>query len=302
MRNEEKYDYTVYGFNIESQIKIDEFMYNENENYNIKFVLGNMPEDIIELKELGRKVYYSKTKVWFHIDNVASYYITNGDTVIVEPCENADMQLLKVYLMCSCLGFIMIQREKVAIHGGTVVINNKGVIFTGDRGTGKSTLTTALRLKGYNFIADDVAATVIDEVPMINPGFPYQKLCEDAMDNMGYDKEACASFEADEKVKYMVPAYESFVEEDVRLHGICELIVGDVESVQVEEIKGSEKVAKIISNIYRTEFIQSMGGMSPKYFKKCVDIAKNIKFYRVTRPRHGFTVNEQIKEIEKIFI
>jgi len=302
MRNEEKYDYTVYGFNIESQIKIDEFMYNENENYNIKFVLGNMPEDIIELKELGRKVYYSKTKVWFHIDNVASYYITNGDTVIVEPCENADMQLLKVYLMCSCLGFIMLQREKVAIHGGTVVINNKGVIFTGDRGTGKSTLTTALRLKGYNFIADDVAATVIDEVPMINPGFPYQKLCEDAMDNMGYDKEACASFEADEKVKYMVPAYESFVEEDVRLHGICELIVGDVESVQVEEIKGSEKVAKIISNIYRTEFIQSMGGMSPKYFKKCVDIAKNIKFYRVTRPRHGFTVNEQIKEIEKIFI
>ena len=68
------------------------------------------------------------------------------------------MQLMKIYVMCSCLGFIMLQRNMVAIHGGGVIeMDNKAVIFTGDRGAGKSTLTTALRRKGYKFISDDVA-------------------------------------------------------------------------------------------------------------------------------------------------
>ena len=45
-----------------------------------------------------------------------------------------------------------------------------------------------------------------------------------------------------------------------------------------------------------------MGGISPIYFKKCLDIAKHIKFYKITRPKEGFTVNEQIKLIEEVFI
>ena len=70
----------------------------------------------------------------------------------------------------------MIQRDIVAIHGGTIVIDNKAIILTGNRGAGKSTLTTGLRLKGYPFISDDVAAIEIkDSIPMVKHGFPYQK-------------------------------------------------------------------------------------------------------------------------------
>ena len=83
----------------------------------------------------------------------------------------------------------MLQRKMVAIHGGVIEMDNKAVIFTGDRGAGKSTLTTALRRKGYKFISDDVAGIKIDKVPYVMPGFPYQKLCESAMDNFEYDKE-----------------------------------------------------------------------------------------------------------------
>ncbi|MDU2673344.1 MAG: hypothetical protein E7C49_15165 [Clostridium sp.] len=297
-----KYHYTVYGLNIESDIEIKEFMINKNESNDIKFVLGEVPEKVNRQISNGRRAKYSKTKVWFHIENIATYYITNGDTVMVEPCENADMQLFKVYLMCSCLGFIMLQRDQVAIHGGTVVIDGKGVIFTGNRGAGKSTLTTALRHKGYPFISDDVAATYFDKVPYIYPGFPYQKLCDDVMEPMGYDKEEHTSFSGDGKVKYMVPAYDSFYDESIQLSAICQLTVGDVSEVTIEEVTGHEKLDKIIKNIYREEFIDYMGGISPIYFKKCLDIAKHIKFYKITRPKEGFTVNEQIKLIEEVFI
>ena len=38
--------------------------------------------------------------------------------------------------------------------------------------------------------------------------------------------------------------------------------------------------------------------MNSKYFKKCLDIAKNINFYVVTRPKDQFTVDKQIELIE----
>lgn len=216
----------------------------------------------------------------------------------MEVCENANMQLMKIYIMCSCLGFIMLQRDMVAIHGGVIEMDNNAVIFTGDRGAGKSTLTTALREKGYKFISDDVAGIMFDKVPYVMPGFPYQKLCESAMDKFGYDKEKNTSFMSDKEVKYIVPAKEEFIYEPRKLTTIIKLTVGDVEEVTIEELKGSEKINNIIQNIYRGEYIKYLGGMNSKYFKKCLDIAKNINFYVVTRPKDQFTVDKQIELIE----
>lgn len=294
------YYYTVYGLNIKSDIEINEFLVCENRYYDINFIIGNMPEEIIKLSKGGARSYYSKNKIWFHIDNIASYYVENGDTVIVEPCENADMTLIKIYLMCSCLGFIMIQRENLAIHGGTVALNSNGIIITGDRGAGKSTLTSALRLKGYKFISDDVAAIKINEIASINPGFPYQKLCEDAMESLGYDKLKYSSFSSDDKIKYMVPSHKDFINYSIPLKAIFELVAGDIGKVEIEEIIGGEKLSKIIKNIYRIEYIDRMGGITPKIFKQCIEIAKYIKFYKITRPRDGFTVNDQIELIEEV--
>lgn len=193
----------------------------------------------------------------------------------------------------------MLQREIIAIHGGVIEMDNKAVIFTGDRGAGKSTLTTALRRKGYKFISDDVASIEIDKVPYVMPGFPYQKLCESAMDKFEYDKEKHISFMSDKEVKYIVPAKEEFVYAPKELFGIVKLTVGDVEEVTIEELRGSDKLNNIIENIYRGEYFKYLGGMNPKYFKQCLDIAKHISFYKVTRPESKFTVDEQIELIER---
>ena len=296
-----KYYYRVYGLDIESDVEISEFVAikeSELSDDKITFKYGTMESKFKDMIDNGKIINFDKDEVSFHINDVASFCIKNGNEVIIELAEDSDMNLIKIYLMCSCLGFAMIQRNRVAIHGGVIDINGKGMIFTGDRGAGKSTLTTALRNKGYKFISDDVAPIKIDKVPMLMPGFPYQKLCEDAMDNFKVDKEKCTSFMSDTQIKYMVPAHDEFVDYSVELFGICELTVGNVDEVTIEEYKGGEKMHKIIANIYRGEFLNNIGGMQPKYFKQCLDIAKNIKFYKITRPRNQFTVNEQIELIE----
>lgn len=294
-------NYNVYGLNIKSEIEIEEFIKLDTmeENNIVNIIKGEMSEDIKSEIENGSKIKLLKDKIWFHIDNIATYCISNGNDIKVEVCENADMKLMKVYIMCSCLGFIMLQRNMVAIHGGVIEMDNKAVIFTGDRGAGKSTLTTALRERGYNFISDDVASTKIEKVPYVMPGFPYQKLCESAMDNFEYDKEKYTSFMSDNEIKYMVPAKDEFVYEPKPLSAIVKLTVGDVEEVTIQELLGGEKLNNIIENIYRGEYIKYLGGMNPMYFKQCIDVAKNIRFFKVVRPANKFTVNEQVELIER---
>ena len=119
------------------------------------------------------------------------------------------------------------------------------------------------------------------------------------MDKFGYNKERCTSFMSDKEVKYIVPAKEEFVDEERQLIAIVKLTVGDVEEVTIKELTGSEKLNNIIENIYRGEYIKYLGGMNPKYFKQCIEVAKNIRFYVVTRPINGFTVDDQIELIER---
>ena len=294
-------NYYVYGLNIKSEIEIEEFVKLENiNNEDVVYIsYGKMSDEIKEEIKQGKRITLSDNKIWFHINDIATYCVSNGNKVEVELCDNADMKLMKIYVMCSCLGFIMLQRNMVAIHGGVIEIDNKAVIFTGDRGAGKSTLTTALRERGYKFISDDVAGVKIDKVPYVMPGFPYQKLCESAMDKFGYDKERYTSFMSDKEVKYVVPALDEFVYEGRELVTIVKLTVGDVDEVTIEELRGSEKLNNIIENIYRGEYIKHLGKMDPIYFKQCIDIAKNIRFFKITRPANKFTVDNQIQLIER---
>ncbi|WP_053984373.1 phosphoenolpyruvate carboxykinase (ATP) [Niameybacter massiliensis] len=297
-----RYTYKVYGLTIESEIEIPEFLMDESEEKSTDKVYIRrriMSANIKHAIHHGRKSYMSPQDIWFNIPNVATYRITKGNHISYEPCKGCDKQLLKIFLMCSCLGFIMIQRKKVAIHGGTVVMRDKAIVITGDRGAGKSTLTTALRQKGYKFLTDDVAATTLKDTLLVQCGFPYQKLCEDTMNKLGYDKMAYTSFEGDNKVKYIVPAFEDFQEVDTPLQAICEVVPSDVEQVGIEMIKGQEKLQYIMKNVYRAEFLPSLG-LAPEYFKQCVEIAKHVQFYKIKRPRVGFTVEEQIRCIEEI--
>ena len=63
--------YKVYGLNVKSEIKIDEFVPTENSNYenavSIKYSI--MSEDIKESIKNNKKANFFKEEVWFYIDN-----------------------------------------------------------------------------------------------------------------------------------------------------------------------------------------------------------------------------------------
>ena len=299
-----KYYYRVYGLNIESTIEIPEFELIDSDcNIDVKLSLGVVKEGIIEKITQGYVANYEKKDMWFYVENVAIFHIYNGNTVIVEPMGDKNNKMIKLYIMGSVMGMILLQKNRVAIHGGGIVVDGKGCIFTGQKGAGKSTISTALRKKGYKFISDDVCAINCNEINTMYHGFGYQKLCEDVMATLGYDTKKYETFRGDlNENKYIVPAFDEFIKEEVPLNVIFELDIEDVDKVKVKEIVGTDKIKYMISNIFRVEMLPYSGGIEPSYFKKCAEIAKNIKYYKNTRPKDIFFVDEQIKLVEDIIL
>lgn len=292
------YFYKLYGLNIQSDKEITELV----KGYNIE-----NPDIIINFKKIddGKKAYLNKNR-WFYynrdftvfrIDKNATYLIQNEKEIIIEEDENCNKQVVKTFILGTSFGILLKQRNIVAIHGGAILIGDRTVIFTGHSGAGKSTITNAFRIRGFKFLADDVSATDVleDGTVVVNPAYPQQKVCRDAMEKLGYSVDEFNLID-EGRGKYVIPATESFVYESMRLGAVCEIVIGDCEAVMIEEIKGIEKLNIIVKNIYRGEvFLRE--SIDSEYFKKIINIVKNISVYRITRPRDKFSVDEQIEAI-----
>lgn len=299
-----KFSYRVYGLSVLSEIECPEVvpLENHHSNYDVTIVFGTVSDEIKEAIVSGRTSSYTNESMWFHISDVATYWIQKGEIVTIELCEDANISMAKQYLLGSCLGMVMLQRNMIAIHGGTIVFNGSGVIFTGERGAGKSTITSALREMGYPFVADDVSSIDVNNPHMIHPGFPQQKLCKDAAIALGYELDHYKTLMGDTQIKYLIPAHDSFVYEQVPLKAIVELQEdANVHGVEVQQLTGQERLMTIYRNIYRIEMKQ-IAGIAPDYFKKCVLIAKDIPVYRIKRQKGIMTIDQQVAWLEKTFL
>ena len=300
----EKFSYRVYGLNVLSEIECPEVVKLENyqSEYDVVIEFGTVSDEIKETIASGKISSYTNESMWFHIEGVATYWIQNGEKVTIELCEGADIPMAKQYLLGSCLGMIMLQRNMVAIHGGTIVFDGSGIIFTGERGAGKSTITSALRLAGYPFVADDVSSVEVTNPHMIHPGFPQQKLCRDAAESLGYELDQYKTLMGDTQMKYLIPVHDSFVYEEVPLKAIVELKEdSEVKGIEVEQLTGHERLMTIYRNIYRIEMKQ-IAGVDPGYFRKCISIAKDVPVYRIKREKGVMTVQQQISWLERTFL
>lgn len=89
-------NYRVYGLNIESEIEIEELKKLNllTGDVDVRYITGNMPGKIKALKNNGKYIYYAINEVWFYINGVGSFYITNGNNVLIETDVNTNKQLI----------------------------------------------------------------------------------------------------------------------------------------------------------------------------------------------------------------
>ena len=297
---ESKY-YKVYGYNIKSQIELIELLEgNSKEPVDVVVEYGKVYDYIKPYIDEGKTGYFSTDECWMHVKDIAYYRILKGNKIIVEPISD-DKEKIKTFILGSAFGVLLIQNNTIAIHGGAVVIDDKAIIITGESGAGKSTLVSVFRENGYKFLSDDVSATYIGENNKlyVNPAYPQQKLCGDAVDNYKYNRSELRKLNED-RDKYAIINIKDFETTPKELYGIFQISCSDkVDKVTIKEICGVEKVGYITKNIYRINFAEIMG-IKKQYLKKAIDMARNIKVYSIVRPKGEYTSEIQLDNIVRI--
>ncbi|THF73670.1 HPr kinase/phosphorylase [Cohnella fermenti] len=142
-----------------------------------------------EMEELGSNFSLSRDgrRFLFLIPDTAAYAIEDGRRILVAPLPGADPEKMRVYLLGTCMGALLLLRGTLPLHGSAVVVKGKAYAFVGDSGAGKSTLAAALAAMGHRLVSDDVVAVSLDEAgrPFVQPAYPQQKLWRESLVGLG---------------------------------------------------------------------------------------------------------------------
>lgn len=297
------YYYQVYGLVVQSEVEWSELMSLKSMGDVIEDVKIRYDESIQELRSFideDQDYYYQEQRTWFNIDQIAVFDVRDGKYITIYPYPDSDMNRIKQYLYGICLGIVLLQRNELAIHGGSVEFNGNGLIIMGDSGAGKSTLTTSLRVKGHSLISDDISVIQLGDTLTVASGFPQQRLTKNSMKILGYDLDEYQYVETDNIIKYLVPTLDSFNDESPSVKVIVELKISKhVNEVKIERLEGSERFRAIYKNLFLIDIKQYIG-LDPSYFKKCVNIAEKVPVYRMIRPTRLDSIKEQISCIESL--
>lgn len=294
------YYYTVFGLRIESGIYLPELRSTTGNSADIRIHYGEVPKRLKEPLDEGYFFQAAKDEFLPLIENVAAFYISGGREIVVEPYRQDDFERGRLYLLGTSLGVLLMQRGMAPMHGSTVVMDGQGVMLTGVSGAGKSTLASALRIRGCSLVTDDVSAVQRDEkgVFWVLPGYPQQKLDEVSAEMTGVDTRGLKRIF--DRNKFAVPVREGFHTEPVRLAAVYEIVPASGEVVSIEPLQGMERVAVMIANTYRIEFVHGLGLKLP-HFQQCAAMAKQAPVFRLTRPADGASTELQAEAVVRHF-
>lgn len=292
------YKHTVFGLIIDSEFFLPELECGEGQA-GISIIKDTVPLDANLGDLCNQNCHYSisRDEFTFLIKDVAKYSIQNGSRIVIEPYENADMQTMRAYLTGMGLGVLLIQKGLIPIHGSAVTVGEKAVIFAGNNGAGKTTLCSWFQKYGYSYLADDISAIKFDNgcIPMVQPGFSQQKICEDTAAQLGVavGELPLASMHDD---KYIMDNKRLFVSRQTPLHGIVEILEAENSRPTIRKISGMEKIHYFMRNIYCYSLYQEIG-FSKELFEKCLQVVKQIEIYQLLRPKGMFSPEEQMRLI-----
>ncbi len=235
----------------------------------------------------GASFQANETALWFNIPLVACYLIENGNQITIEPAAKSNEDSIRVFLLGSGMGALLMQRDLFLLHANAIKIGDHCISFAGESRAGKSTLSAAFFQRGYSILADDVCA--INQAGEVLPSFPQIKLWADASQHLAIETKALRKIIPDLE-KFALPTGEQFHLNPLPLNVVYILHAHNKDTFELNELSGSQKFNHLKNNTYRPHYIKGLG-KNRAHFKQCGTIAAQVSVVHVTRPNHGFQLN-----------
>ncbi|PWQ92595.1 hypothetical protein [Leucothrix pacifica] len=285
-------DYTYYDLNVRSDLPLPELLKGTaSDNPDVVIKKGLVSATGIEGGSvLGPFLQTTPQSLWLSVPNVARFLINEGKEIVYEPHEGIDEDSIRVFMLGSCTGALMFQRDHMILHGNAFQVGDGCVVCVGNSGAGKSTLAAAIMQRGYRIISDDVCP--IDAQGFAISGMPRIKLWKDSADRLAIDTNGLKRIRP-ELQKFNYPLNGSFCSQPLPVKAVYILNTHNESEFEVERINGMDKFEPLKQNTYRFAYLKGMS-MEKRHFKQCAKLATNIHLSRLTRPRSGFQLEKLV--------
>lgn len=303
IETEKRVVYMAFGLSVISEIPLPELPHGKNnvESIDIEVRMEDLTQDWYEFS-VDHNAFVIKEKfVMFQVPNVATFSIQEGKKISVSPISKDVEDVIRLYILGTCMGAILMQRGIFPLHGSAVAINGKAYAFVGDSGAGKSTIASAILNIGYQFLSDDVVAISLSQdesIPFVTPSYPQQKLWQDSLDILGMESSNFRPIFGREN-KYCIPISSQFSSEQVPLAGVFELIKTENNEFKIYPIDSLKRFYTLYYNTYQNCLIQNLGLMD-WHFNTTAKIVDKIDIYQIHRPISGTSSTQIVSQILKI--
>lgn len=294
---EKKVVYKAFGLSITSEIPLPELSWADNQadSINVEIKVKYLSGDTSDFQN---DLIINQNLVLFKVPDTAIFSIEDGERITVSLMNEYDEDLIRLYILGSCMGAILMQRKIYPLHGSAVAIDGKAYAIVGDSGAGKSTLASAFLSQGYHLLSDDVIAVSLseqDHIPFVTPSYPQQKLWQESLDEFGIESSRLRSIFGRE-TKFCIPVSSQYFSGLLPLAGIFELIKTGNGGIEICKIENLERFHTLYRHTYRNILIKGLGLME-WHFQTSANILNSIEIFQLRRPVSGFTATELVSTI-----
>ncbi|MBX2849143.1 MAG: hypothetical protein KTR16_12530 [Acidiferrobacterales bacterium] len=247
------------------------------------------------LVQIGPFLFADENTVLLQVANIAVFLIENGRQIIYQKIGDSHDDDVRAFLLGSCLGAILIQRDFLVLHASTVEVDDGCIVCVGRSTAGKSTLAATFLQSGFSIISDDVCAIGADNC--VIPGVPRVKINQDTADFLNIDTSALKVIRAVCDGKFSLPLGDRFCSEKLPIRAIYELAVGKDE-MSITRPSGQFECFSVINrNLYRPRYVKALEKSKPIFEQEC-ELASTVPVFKITRPM----AQKSSDQIQKIIL
>ncbi|MDQ0114819.1 aldolase [Paenibacillus harenae] len=291
--------YKAFGLSIRSPLPLPElprWHFSAAEHVDVEITIDDSAPFKDEVVNVPYQHVVQGNDVLFYIPNTACYCIRDGKSITVARHKDADIDLMRLYILGTCMGAVLMQRRTYPLHGSVVSIRGKAYAVVGESGAGKSTLASALMREGFPLLSDDLIAVSLtgeQKTAIVTPSYPHQKLWQQSLDQFGMSSNDYRSIYGRE-TKFSIPVTEHFLDEPQQLAGVFELVkAGQDQEVGIQPIRKLDRLQTLYNHTFRQFLIPRLGLMQ-WHFDTSAAIANQIDMFQLIRPENRLTSPELV--------
>ncbi len=282
------HNYWGFGLNIKSEIAFPELLVHNSDSSDVQICMGTVPASIegVFIDEPEVNYTINNNELLFRVKNIAKYYATNGNSIIVEIEDiKNEMRTIRLYILATVMASVLLQRKLLPLHASAIIMDNQLILITGDSGAGKSTALAGLIKKGHAVFSDDVIvlhnklATVV-----ATASYPMIKLWDDTMVKLEHELFDDRSFIIKPGMdKYGIFFHKQFNQNSYAVKKIIILKKNGINQIVSRKITGAEIFKELAKQIYRPMLLQD-NNLLLLTFNLFSSLMNTVSVYEITRP------------------